>query len=320
MYIFHINKDFTPFKGRVIDINLFPSGVEEKVKLNDSDGRSEPYERDSRYSVDNLRVMLTYAPTQGIGPLNIAFAIDAIKRAYPTRPILFSLFMPYLPYARQDRIMTDGEAFTLKVFCNFINTLDLFKVYVFDAHSDIGPALLNNCVNIPNYPLVDKALFDILFKNVDSSEETIIKTKTLDKYKLVSPDAGSLKKIYKLAKHLNYTSDIIKADKIRNTATGDIERIDVTATDFQGDKDTDLIVVDDICSYGGTFLGLAKSLREKFEYRGLYLIVSHIEPVAKLRELFEYYDHIYSTKSLPSELTNSMVITFEEFDINWIKG
>jgi ribose-phosphate pyrophosphokinase len=71
------------------------------------------------------------------------------------------LIMPYIPYARQDRKCDEGESFTLKVFTNLINSANFSKVTVIDAHSDVALALLNNCVNIPNFEYVNKMLNSI---------------------------------------------------------------------------------------------------------------------------------------------------------------
>ena len=36
----------------------------------------------------------------------------------------YYLFMPYIPNARMDRVKNDDEVFTLKYFCDFINSLN----------------------------------------------------------------------------------------------------------------------------------------------------------------------------------------------------
>ena len=54
------------------------------------------------------------------------------------------LVLPYIPYARQDRIASPGEALSIKVFANLLNTLNYKYVYVFDPHSDVCTALIEN--------------------------------------------------------------------------------------------------------------------------------------------------------------------------------
>jgi ribose-phosphate pyrophosphokinase len=76
--------------------------------------------------------------------------------------------------------------------------------------------------------------------------------------KLVSPDAGALKKIYRYAKECSGV-DVVRADKSRDTNTGKITGT-VVYSEHLGK--TNLLVVDDICDGGGTFVPLAQELRK----------------------------------------------------------
>lgn len=155
------------------------------------------------------------------------------------------LQLPYIPYARQDRVCDTGEAFTLKEFASkFINPLNFDKVIVEDPHSDVSASLIDNVVIIPQHELVIEQLaWRIRYNNMA----------------LVSPDAGALKKVYKLAKSMGGL-DVFKADKLRDTTTGEIIATEVHETDFKG---RDLLIVDDIFDAGGTFLALAKELKAR---------------------------------------------------------
>ena len=52
------------------------------------------------------------------------------------------LFMPYIPNARQDRVKTDEDVFTLKYFAWVVNSLEFDKVMVVDPHSSVSEALI----------------------------------------------------------------------------------------------------------------------------------------------------------------------------------
>ena len=54
------------------------------------------------------------------------------------------LILPYMPGARQDRIMIEGEPLSVKVYADIINKLDFNSVEILDCHSDVTLALLNN--------------------------------------------------------------------------------------------------------------------------------------------------------------------------------
>lgn len=81
--------------------------------------------------------------------MQLALLKDAISRYFVGLTPKFELVLPYLPYARQDRVMVDGESFSLKVFCNMINSMGFDSVEIHDCHSDVGVSLLNNVVNVP---------------------------------------------------------------------------------------------------------------------------------------------------------------------------
>lgn len=57
------------------------------------------------------------------------------------------LLITYMPYSRMDRQESDS-VFTLKYIADFINQMNFHTVYVHEPHSDVTPALLNNCIAI----------------------------------------------------------------------------------------------------------------------------------------------------------------------------
>ncbi len=150
------------------------------------------------------------------------------------------LHIPYVPFSRQDRVNARGESLSLKVFCDLVNSLNYTKVWVSDPHSDVTSALLDRCFVKEQYKSFESAFED-----------------KKDFY-LISPDAGALKKIYKLAKLVN-PLDVIECTKVRNTMNGEITGVKVHASDLEG---RDCFIVDDICDGGRTFIEIAKKLKE----------------------------------------------------------
>lgn len=215
------------------------------------------------------------------------------------------LMIPYFPGSRQDRVMTKGEALTVKVYADLINTMEFNSVTILDPHSDVTPALLDNVNVINNHKFVQ-----LCIENISEKPNSI-------QYNLISPDAGSNKKMKDLVKFLvNVKKPIseghmlhpdgffgkgdrlIKCDKTRDVSTGEITGFEVGADDLGGN---DCIIVDDICSNGGTFLGLAEELKKRNAGK-LYLVVTHGEfgkDIAKtISKLTEVFDCIYTTDSI----------------------
>jgi ribose-phosphate pyrophosphokinase len=155
-----------------------------------------------------------------------------------------NLFIPYIPYARQDRICDNGESFSLKVFANLLNSLNFPLVTIIDPHSEVCSALINNVEIISQYDIV--AAWDEFIQRIKLS-------------KIVSPDSGSNKKSAKIAKYLDH-EEFIRADKLRDLTNGNIKETIVYCDDFKGKN---VVVIDDILDGGRTFIELAKVLKTK---------------------------------------------------------
>ena len=177
---------------------------------------------------------------------------DALERL-DNNPI--NLFMPYLPYARQDRVCDKGESFSLKVLANFINSLNFNKVTVVDPHSLVSEAVIDRVQVISQLDVLNKYTKFI---------------PTLMKSTLISPDAGSNKKTAEVAGWLD-KDNFVRADKLRDLSNGKIKEIIVYCDDLQG---KDVVIVDDICEMGGTFIGLAAELK-KMNCGKIILYVTH---------------------------------------------
>ena len=57
-----------------------------------------------------------------------------------------NLLLPYIPNARQDRVKTTEDVFTLKYFAGVINSLCFKTVTVLDPHSSVSEALIDNII------------------------------------------------------------------------------------------------------------------------------------------------------------------------------
>jgi len=199
------------------------------------------------------------------------------------------LEMPYIPHARMDRVKSDEDVFTLKYFCEVINSLNFKVVHVRDAHSNVSLALLNNVEEMPitNYVLdaIFEAQADVLF----------------------FPDEGAMKR-YSGGFDIPYAFGMKK----RDWKTGQIQGLDII--NAEAVKDKNVLIVDDICSRGGTFYHSAKALKAAGA-KSVSLYVTHCEKTIILGEMAStdgLVDHVYTTKSIfPEELFN------EGYDPYW---
>jgi len=236
--LLHLDKTFKPFHGKEIQFeNFIFSGGEPHIKIHQ--------DFDSNQAVTITHRLNSF---NDMGLLLVA--VDALRRMNVK---VINLFIPYFPAARQDRVMVKGEPLTVKVYADLLNVLNLNKVTVFDAHSEVTPAVLNNCAAISNHRFIQEVL-----------------KQTGQNCLLISPDGGALKKIYKVSEFLGGVP-VVECSKSRDVTTGKLKGFKVYADDLEG---KDCLIVDDICDGGGTFIGLAEELKNK-NCGNIYLAVSH---------------------------------------------
>ena len=232
------------------------------------------------YTLDDITITIRLSDSNSV--MILLLAVDALRRIDPKYKL--HLFTPYFPAARQDRVMIPGEPLSVKVYADLINSCKFQSVTIVDPHSDVTPALLNNVIVKNNHKFVLSSLRDLYPQN-DANLPI-----------LISPDAGSNKKIQSLARFLTQlnTLKIVKCDKTRDVRNGNITNFEVYSDDLGG---KDCVIVDDICDGGGTFIGLAKELKKK-NAGNLYLMVTHGIFSKDINELLKVFDKIYTTDSV----------------------
>jgi ribose-phosphate pyrophosphokinase len=209
-----------------------------------------------------------------------------------------SLYVPYFLGSRSDRKFQFGGVNYLKqVICPIINSQNFSSVTVVDPHSDVLEGCLNNFKKINNFDLVDDALSYLIG---EEQEDRVI---------LVSPDAGALKKIYDVAKEFEITN-VVTASKIRDIKTGDVIKTELPIMDLSGVEH--IVIIDDICDGGRTFVELAKAIKRNTS-KPIYLVVTHGIFSAGLDLLSQYFETIYCTNSVSDIRQNDKLIQLNIF-------
>ena len=198
-----------------------------------------------------------------------------------------TVIIPNLIDAQADRRFADNHSSGLKLVCKFLNSMKAdFKV--FHPHNpEVVEALLDRVEIMDNSEFI-KEVFKGL-RGETFSKDTI----------LFSSDAGGFKPLIKLADKLNWRGEVYGASKSRKYEDNKTKLIQVI--DRQNFQGKDILIIDDICVYGGTFVGLAKMLRER-NCGKLYLAVSHITVENPNPELFSLFDEIFTTNSKFEEM------------------
>lgn len=224
----------------------------------------------------------------------------------------YKLVVGYMPYSRMDRANEKNTAFSLKVLTQLLSeqTSALKEIFVLDPHS---PETLSKFkeygmkVQEVDYSLADEVME---FANVN-----------LDETWIVFPDKGAANR-YDYYKYPN----VIICEKTRNFATGAIESIKAKITISNGTsvtkgmypKDTkqNLIVIDDLCSYGGTFVKALEAIETHptINFYKAWLVVTHAEKAMEEGKVLEKYDKVFCTDSIsvPAESKDMTVEKFTE--------
>ena len=174
-----------------------------------------------------------------------------------------TLFMPYFPYARQDKEVDNDTTFALYTFLDLLRTLNLYSIKSVDVHFDF-PGEIMPCENMrPKW-------VDFLSGSYDT---------------IIFPDAGAARR-YSWIKHPN----LMTCKKVRDQETGGITHYETI-----GNPTGTALVIDDLCDGGATFKILANSVSRRVETLDLY--VTHGIFSRGIKHILQDYDHIYTTNS-----------------------
>ncbi|TPG68586.1 ribose-phosphate pyrophosphokinase [Brevibacillus laterosporus] len=195
------------------------------------------------------------------------------------------LVIYYMPYSRMDR--SEGlSVFTLKYVSEFMNSLSFNNVTVVEPHSDVTPALLNKSYAI--YPTIDMI-------------NEVINTVGFNKHKdyLFFPDAGAQKRYGRVEGYQQ-----LVGFKKRDFQTGQIKGLQVVG-ETEKVNGTKIIIVDDLCSYGGTFIMSSEKLKE-LGASEIFLIVGHCENSIFKGKVFEsgLIDKVFTTDTILTDEMN----------------
>ena len=191
-----------------------------------------------------------------------------------------TLELDYLPYARQDRVCTKGDPFSLRVLASMLNSCKFTEVVVSDPHSNVSKQLVDRMSAIPQLECLPKEVKRI------AMEAT-----------LVSPDKGATLKTLAIANMFNSPS-VSQAHKVRDPKTGNITATTTDHGDYFGQT---CLIIDDICDGGRTFIELAKVLKERNAGKVILHVTHGIFSKGK-EPLLEHIDEIYATYDWTKQL------------------
>lgn len=164
--------------------------------------------------------------------IHLVQLVDLVVQVCKCEP---NLHMPYLPYGRQDKGVSNSSTFARHSFLNIISTLDINNpITTLDVHS--------------------KDYNQYLIKDIFPSKEIEFAVKECRPSLICFPDKGAETR-YK--SHLGIFPSF-SMSKNRDQDTGYIRGLFLN--DLVDIKNEDILIIDDICDGGGTFIMAAEKL------------------------------------------------------------
>ena len=189
--------------------------------------------------------------------------------------------VPYLCYARQDRVFLEGEVLSIDLVAKLFETVGVEHIITVDIHSQRAMSYFTSIQNVSSVPLL---------------ADYASKIKLHDPI-AVSPDAGGANRAKEFARHLDI--DVLALKKYRHRATGEVTVDEKLEMDIYK---RDVILIDDIISSGGSIIKAAEVLHKKGVGR-IFAMCAHALLIREAAQKIKSagVQDIISTNSVPGE-------------------
>ena len=281
-------KILTPDKNEISFSTMAFSGGERHIQIEDMD-------------IPNVTELVIRANIMSSSDLmDLVLVENALRHQYG-EDLKVVLEIPYMPYARQDRVCAPGQAFSMEVFARVLGLMNIEQIITWDCHSNVGTEL-TDATSIDSAEIIktDEQLVELLRDN-----NTV----------LVCPDKGAVARCIDIKNRVGI-NDIVFCEKQRDSATGKIQQTNVLADDLSGKH---AVITDDICDGGYTFINIAKELRKK-NVQNITLFVTHGIFSKGLSVFDDLVDQIVTTNSFPQESSPKLRTINFEYNFNNQQG
>jgi ribose-phosphate pyrophosphokinase len=225
-------------------------------------------------------VQTTCPPAQDGRLLQLAFIADAAKRAGASK---VTAVVPYLAYARQDKMFLSGEGISVETIARMLGAAGIDAFLTVNIHSE-------NALEKFPFPAKTASAISLL-------AQYFVERGHKKAYAL-SPDKGAMYIAYEAQQILGGNAGHL--EKQRDRYTGQTTQTG-KGLDVNGQT---VIIFDDIISTGGTIVGAAKILRE---LGAAHVFTACVHPLligdAAKRILDAGVEEIVGTDSVPGEFS-----------------
>lgn len=217
-----------------------------------------------------------------------------------SRGVKSHLLLPYLPAARSDH----DDVMGAKVYADVINSFGFSTVVTMDPHSSVAADLYTNLVIADHTDLVKDAVSS-WEKQVGGGGDKVVG--------IIAANKSGASHAASIAQLLGVP--LYQALKHRDPDTGKLTGFSVERLPGAGK----LLVVDDICDGGGTFLGLASIAGVSRERLGLWVTHGVFSGSAPTN-LDEAFSFVCTTNSFPSAARYTTVVRRVDITTDLLKA
>lgn len=193
-----------------------------------------------------------------------------------------TVIIPYMAYARQDKVFLEGEIISISLIAELIESCGTSEVITVDIHNELS-----------------LSYFSISIKNISAIPilaEYVRDNKTIDNSIIVSPDKGGITRATKFAELLRLK--MLSLKKTRDRKTGLVSIEEKLEFDVAG---RDAILIDDMVSSGESIVKACRVLK-KNKIRNIIVLCSHAILIDNALEKITSagVQEIISTNSIPN--------------------
>jgi ribose-phosphate pyrophosphokinase len=218
--------------------------------------------------------------------IQFCLMVDAASRMNPKSIVGV---IPWLGYAKQDKVFRQGEPLAAEVVAKIVSSLKLDKLFLLDIHHP-------NIKNFFTIPVEELSASDIFIEKITNGKLLI----TNNNYCVVAPDVGAMKRNKYIAEKLGLP--LLQIDKLRDLITGKVVIKGINSIDSglrRNDnnsgigknplnKDQNLagrsvFMFDDMILSGGTIVKDAECLKN-LGAGDIFFFATHLDPTADTYE------------------------------------
>lgn len=209
-----------------------------------------------------------------------------------------ALSIPYMPYARADRVFNDGDGYPLQTFLNSLNAFGFSRIYTIDLHNknELYDMYLPNLIEFQQHEL--------------PSLKHALKWGNYDL--IIAPDKGAKPKIKKLYESKVVDSiPLLTATKERDS-NGRIKSVTFDSRYLNIHHVERILIIDDILDGGGTYLPLIETIKALQPKANIDIHVSHLIASDGLSKFAGKFNKIFCYQTVSNYVTMDVVRQFNE--------